>query len=165
MFQSTHPENEADVAALKASLLSAPIGEMISYAALSEAVGRDVTERRWVLSRAIHEAEEESGGLFSTVRGEGIKRLETQHVADAGLSTINKIRRTAKRGHKRLSSVRVNDLPPQEQHRLTAHKSMLGAISLLADGRKSPTIAKEVAAVGHAIPAGRVLDLLKGKQE
>lgn len=165
MFTSTSPENAADVEAIRSLLLELPIGQMISYARLSEAIGRDITECRWLLDRARKDAEQECGGLFATVRGEGIERLPTDRVADAGLSFIQKVKRTAKRGHTRLSNVRANDLPQTEQQRLIAHKSMLGAISSISDGRKAPTIAKEVATCGHAIPAGRVLDLLKGTKD
>jgi len=164
MIHTTSPENAADVDTIKGLLLALPIGQTLSYAAMSEQLGRDVTERRWLLGRAIRQAEDDSGGLFATSRGEGIQRLTSNRVADAGLSTIQKIRRTARRGHVRLSGVRANDLPLTEQQRLLAHRSMLGAIASIADGRKAPTIAKEAAAVGHVVPAGRVLDLLKGAE-
>jgi alkylated DNA nucleotide flippase Atl1 len=162
---STNPENAADIEAIRNLLLELPIGQMISYAAISERLGRDPTERRWILQRALKEAETDCGGLFAVVRGEGIKRLPSSAVADAGLHPLQKIRRTARRGHDRLATVMVNDLDDSERHRLLAHRSMLGAISAISDGRRAPTIAKEVSTVGHAVPAGRVLDLLKGNAD
>lgn len=164
MITSTSPENAADVEILRDMLLAVSIGQTLTYTAMSQRLGRDVKDRRWLLGRAIKEAEADSGGLFTTVRGEGIQRLPSDQVPNVGLASIQKIRRTAKRGFARLSTVRVNDLPEREQHTLLAHRSMLGAIHSISDGRRAPAVAKEAAVDGRVVSAGRVLDLLRSKE-
>ncbi len=162
MFLQTNPENAADIETIKSILSASPIGQTIPYARISAAIGRDITENRWLLGRARTEAEAETGGLFETVRNEGVQRLTSDKVPDVGLHCIRKIKRAAKRGYRRLDTVRVNDLAPAVSARLIAHKSQLGAVSLVADGRRSVSIAKEVTQTGTTVPAGRVLELLKG---
>lgn len=162
MIPITSPENAADIATLKTMLADLPIGETLSYAAMDAALDRPVRARRHILGRAVAECEEDTGGLFSCVRGAGVKRLESSAVPDVGLDGIRKVRRAARRAHERLANVRVNDLPEDARIRLIAHQSMLGAISMIADGRKAPVLSAEIRQTSHAVPAGRVLDLFKG---
>ena len=157
----SNPENAADIQAMASALSKASIGETITYKALSEAIGRDVRTRHWLLAAARNQVEAETGALYETIRDVGVKRLSSEAVSDVGLQVIQKVRRTAKRGIKRLSHVRTNDLTQDEANKLIAHRSQLGAISLVADGRKSVTVAKEAATSGAIVPAGRVLDMFK----
>jgi hypothetical protein len=163
MFTPTNPENAADVEAIKGLLTCSPIGQTVSYAAISAAIGRDILAHRWLLQKARTEAESETGGIYETVRNEGLQRITSDKIPDVGLHSIRQIRRAAKRGYRRLDSVRVNDLSPELSSRLIAHKSQLGAVSLVADGRRSVSITKEVTQTGATVPAGRVLDLLKDR--
>lgn len=82
---------------------------------------------------------------------------------DVGLAAIRKARGAARRGFDRLGTVRVNDLSPAEGTRIIAHRSQLGAISMIADGRKSASLTAEAAKLGQPIPAGRVLEIF-GRQ-
>lgn len=161
-IKKTSPENAADVEAMKQMLQELSSGTIQTYEAMSDSLGRDVRARFWLLRKAIREAEAETGALFEVVRTVGIKRLATEEAPDVGLTCIRKIRRTAKRGVDRLGTVRANDLTQDQHNRLIAHRSQLGAISLVADGRKSITLAAEAAKTGQTIPAGRVLELFKG---
>ncbi len=139
----TDPELAAAIEALKLRLEELPIGETASYAKLCEVAGFDVTRRRHALNRARRRAEEDSGGLFETVRGLGVRRLPSASVPDVGLAAIRRVRRAAARGAARLGTVRANDMTETDMHRLLAHKSQLGAIALVADGRKSVSLAIE----------------------
>lgn len=162
MFRKTNPENAADIEALTACLTAASIGESISYETLSAAIGRNVHSCWWLLTSAREEAEKATGNLFATVRGEGVKRLTADEIPGVGLASMQKIRRTARRTITRLDTVRTNDLPESDAQKIIAHKSQLGAIALVADGRKSSALAGEVKATGTTIPAGRVLEVFKG---
>lgn len=157
----TSPENEADIQALTEALRALSIGSTLSYASMSATIGRDITARRWLLQRACKEAETETGSLYEAVRGEGIRRLAGEETPSVGLAAIRRVRRAAKRGVQRLSKVRSNDLEPDVAAKIVAHKSQLGAISLVADGRKSATIVSEAERTGAEVPAGRVLELFK----
>ena len=160
MFKS-NPENTADIETLTAKLAEVSSGATISYADLSGAIGRNVQSHFWLLRKAIDTAERETGTLFEVVRNVGVKRLPSDEAPDVGLHCMRKIKRTAKRGVARLSAVRANDLSDTDRARMIAHKSQLGAISMVADGRKSPALIKEIGETGQTIPAGRVLEVLR----
>jgi len=155
---TTSPENAADIATLKTMLSAAPIGQTLSYAAMTVAIGRDVKDRPWIMIAARKEVEKETGGLFETVRGIGVQRLPSAKIPDAGLHTLRKLRKCAKRGAERLANVRVNDLSNTERQQVIAYRSQLGAISLIADGRKTQKIVPNLQS-GEPLPAGRVLEL------
>lgn len=161
MFKQTSPENAADIEILLGLLCACPIGTTIPYSSMNAALGRDARERQWIIDKARQQAEERTGNLFEVVRGEGLKRLPSDEVPSVGLAHLRKIRRAAKRGVERLDAVRVNDLDEGDQRKLIAHKSQLGAISLVADGRKSQTLMGEVAGTGQVVPAGRVLEMFR----
>ena len=149
MFQSS-PETAAAIEAIKAILVSLPIGQAASYPQLSEAAGFDVTANRYALNKARSEAEKECGGLFEPLRGLGIRRMESERAPDVGLHAIRKVRRSAVRSAERLGHVRVNDMSDTDRNRFTSHKAQLGAIALLADGRKTATISLQ--SKGHELP-------------
>ncbi|XWN29950.1 MAG: hypothetical protein ROR55_21010 [Devosia sp.] len=157
----TSPENAADVEAIANKLREASIGGLVSYTAISAAIGRDIRSHRHLLDHARKKVESETGSLFETLRGIGIRRLRSEETHTVGLGVIRKVRRAARRGVERLSKVRVNDLDRETANKIIAHRSQLGAISLVADGRKSATVAHEAERTGSTIPAGRVLQLFR----
>jgi hypothetical protein len=160
MFK-TSPENATDVNIMSELLRVLPIGGTLSYTDVSAAIGRDVRKHYWLLRSAMERVEKESGSLLAVVRSIGVKRLASEELSGVGADAIRKVRRTARRGYNRLDTIRTNDLPQSEATKIVAHKSQLGAITLVADGRKTSTVAAEVAKTGNAIPAGRVLDMFK----
>lgn len=154
-------ENTADVESLARALSALSIDETVTYQQLTNLIGRNIQSHYWLLNKARKIVEEETGSLYEVVRNVGIKRLASEDAANVGLSVIGKVRRTATNGIKRLANVRCNDMPAEEANKVLAHRSQLGAIALVADGRKSVTVAKEAAVNGGVVPAGRVLDLFK----
>lgn len=155
------PEIEADIQALSAALEACPIGETVSYAALSEAIGRDVRNCRHVLAAARRQAEENTGHLFQTIRTVGVKRLTAEEIPAVGLGVMRHVRRSARAGMNRLAAVRVNDMPEGEARKIIAHRSMLGAIALVADGRKATSLLPDIEKTAQTVPAGRVLELFR----
>lgn len=158
---TTSPQNAADLEALKRILSDCSIGATLSYADMTAALGRDPRARRWLLTKAVADVEAATGGLFETIRGDGIKRLPGAEMADVGLASIQRIGRHARRAHARLGGIRVNDMPAADRNRIIAHQSQLGAVALVADGRRTAPILREVEASGMAVPAAKTLDLFK----
>jgi hypothetical protein len=161
MFKKASPENAADVDAIAALLRELSIDATLEYTAISQRIGRNIISHRHLLDAARDKAEEETGSLFDVVRTVGIKRLPASATPDVGLAAIRKVRRAARRSVDRLSSVRVNDLDKDIANKVIAHRSQLGAIALVADGRKSVTIAAEAGKTGTTVPAGRVLEMFQ----
>lgn len=161
MSFDTLPENAADIHVLEKLLEALPIDGVLTYQQMEDAIGRPIQAHRFLLLRARENVEERAGALFETVRQVGMKRLQAADMPDVGLSSLRKIKRSARRGMERLSNVRANDLSETDAHRVLAYRSQLGAIALAADGRKTQTIAAEVKRESNVIPAGRVLEMLR----
>lgn len=160
MICQTKPEIAADIQHLTDALAALSIGAAADYAALSAVIGRDVRSGgRYVLTAAMRAAEARTGALFEIVRNVGVKRLPTSEVHGVGQAILGKVRRTARRGLRRLEGVRANDLPEADAKRLIAYRSQLGAVALVADARKADTLT--ASAADSVLPAGRVLELFK----
>jgi hypothetical protein len=157
-MRTASPEAEIDIATLTSALCALSIGSVMTYQEIDDALGRKLSQRHH-LNAAIKRAEKQTGSIFSIVRAVGVKRLQSSDIAGFGLSVMGRIRRAASRGVSRLDTVRVNDLSQGERNKVIAHKSQLAAISLVADGRRSISVANQVEASGGAIPTAKVLEL------
>lgn len=161
MFKQTSPENEAIVQKLEQVLTSIPMGGMVTTANIKKSVpGFRANGDYWLLSKARERAEKNLGCAFEAVRGIGIKRLASSEIPDVGLASLRKIRRAANRGKKRLSRVNTNSLSQGEQRRVVGMVAMLGAVSMLADGRKASAVAA-VADPVKPIPPKNILEMFR----
>lgn len=161
MFTPTNPEHAAIVERLAQMLAELPLGETVAYETLSADVKRDISGRyRYLLDAAREKAEKNLGCIFECVRTIGVKRLTAVETPDVGLSAIRRVRKAAKRGKKRLDRVNSNSLGEPEQRKVVAYRSMLGAIGLIADGRKAGAVAA-VADPAKAIPPKNILQMFQ----
>lgn len=163
MFKPTSPENAVIIEKLSTALAAVPIGQTVSYSALRKAApGYNNKGDNWLLGRARDSTEKQFGCAFECVRGIGIKRLTSSEVPGVGLSAIRKIRRGANRGKKRLDRVNTNSFTPSDQRRVVGMSAMLGAVSMIADGRKASAIAT-VADPTKPIPPKNILDMFRAE--
>lgn len=161
MFRSS-PEREAEIRTLSGLLREIPLGEVLSYAAMTEAIGRDVRgDARVSLLAARQTVEREpEGRRFETLRGVGIKRIETADIPGIGAATRRKISRTARRGHARLCGITANDLTPEVQKQIDFERSMLGAITLASSSRTAAKVQKATPGTSGEIPAAVISALM-----
>lgn len=157
MFKQTSPENAIVIGKLSAILATLPMGETISYHDLRKVAPGF---REWLLRKARDATEKELGCAFECVRGVGVKRLTSSEVPGVGLSAIRKIRRGANRGKKRLDRVNTNSFTQSDQRRVVGMSAMLGAVAMIADGRKATAIAS-VADPVKPIPPQNILDMFR----
>lgn len=163
MFGQTSPENARIIARLQEHLSHVPLGAQTSYVDLNRVAGCDVaSQNRWLLQRAVDLAEESMSCAFATVRGYGIKRLPSEEISNVGLVAIRKVRKAARKGKKRLDRANTNSLSDYDRRRVTGMSSMLGAIELIADGRKAIAVSA-VADPVKPIPPENILDMFKQK--
>lgn len=160
-------EVSADTKALTDLLATAKIGDTVAYASMTEAIGRDVqTKARYVLQAATARIQRDSGYVFSAVRNVGMKRLSPEEIVTTTTGPLAKIRRTARRGRKRLSTVsRHNEpLPPGLQSLQYAHASVLGAVEHMARDASVKAADKTIRAQQNAseLPLGKMMEVLKG---
>lgn len=145
--------------ALIERLRLAPIGTVVTYAALSESIGEDITETRGHLYTAI-KALQDDGIAFGTVRGEGVKRLTADEIPAIGDAAILHIRRSSRRARKRMSVVNtMNDAPNEVRVKINATASLLGAIEHFSTGKAAAKAVKE--ATHGPIPPMKLLEALK----
>lgn len=143
-------------------LRAAPIGTVVSYAQLSEAIGEDITAARHYLYSAIKAVGDE-GIPFGTVRGEGVKRLVSEEIPAIGESAIQHIRRTSRRARKRMGVVNgMNDVPNEVRVKVNTAASMLGVIENFAANKSRKAVEAEVEKVKGPIPPMKLLEALKG---
>jgi hypothetical protein len=131
---SRHPETDTLVELLRA----VPFGDTLTYGAMSEALGVDVTTRarpRLVSARRI--ALRDYGAAFETAHGVGLRRLLPDEASAIGAAGRRKIRRASGRARKAMISLaeHSNGLSPAAARRMSAEISAHGLISHIADDR------------------------------
>lgn len=149
-------------AALRAALVEVPLDATVTFAALTAAVGLDVTKAaRSNLSSARHIALREDGVAFQSIRRVGLKRIAPDQAPEIGKATRAKIRRSARRGLRTMKLVvgASNGLSPEAQRALTAEYASLGLIehitreasttALVTDARPMPPAKAAQAFLAH----------------
>jgi hypothetical protein len=160
MFKSA-PENAIDVSALVVALKAVPIGETITYIALSDAIGRNIKAEFWLLHKARVVTEKETGSRFAAVRGVGIKKLPTAEIVGIGTNARRRIRNAAKVASARLVGISANDMTPEITRKIDTERSLLGAISLVSTQSAVSQVEKKVSDSGP-LPVGKTLSLFTG---
>lgn len=162
MFQPTSPENAAIIGRLEMLLSELSVGATVEYAQISKVAKRDLRNgSRWLLQRACENTEKQLGCAFECIRGVGIRRLTSDEIPNVGLAVLRKVRMSARRGKKRLDRCNTNSLNESEKRRIVGFGAMLGAVVLIADGRKATAIAA-VADPIKPIPPQNILDMFRG---
>lgn len=165
MFVPT-TQNAADVQALADMLASTPIGAVVTYSDLSDAIGRDVLRVRHLLHAARIRARKDTGAVFSPVTRVGLRRLTAEEAHTIGSTARQRVRRTSKRALVAMAAVlaRANDLPPDVMRRATAEISALGLLEHLAADRNQPPPPEEPKAEPVAVVARRFLARISGER-
>lgn len=125
------------VRALADRLAVVPVGESISFAALSGVAGEDITIRRHLLHSAIRIVQRESGAIFTNERGKGYRRLTAESIPGIGVYARARIRSTARRGSRAITDGLQfqNDVPEPIKLRATAELAALGLVEHLSRDR------------------------------
>ena len=143
-------------------LREAPMGAVVHYARISDAIGEDVTGCRHYLTSAV-KALYTDGMAFGTVRGEGVKRLNAEEIPAIGESAMGHIRRTSRRARKRMGVVSsMNDVPNEVRIKVNATASMLGVIENFSGNKSRKVVESEVTKTNGPIPPMKLLEALKG---
>lgn len=116
-------EAAVDTRLLLACLNKAAVGETISFATLSESIGRKVAGGDPHMQSARRMAERDHAAVFSSVHGEGYKRLAPVDVVKASESGLMKIKRAARREGNRLATVDPSGLQPTDRDLFHARMS------------------------------------------
>lgn len=161
MFAPTAPENAAAIQRMESVLSELSIGSTLGYDKLIKIAKCDVRNgHRWLLQKAIDNCEKNLGCAFECVRTVGIRRLMSSEIPDIGLAALRRARIAARKGKRRIDRANINSMSESDRRRVIGYGAMLGAVALLADGRKASAIAA-VADPAKAIPPQNILDMFK----
>lgn len=162
-------ELSADTRAIADMLASCPVGELITLAAMSAAIGRDVTTCRHIVQSARKVAQREGGAVFSVERAVGLRRMSAERVTETvGATARGHIRRTAGRARRTLLAATAgsNDLSPEAQRRLAAEVSVLGLMEHLSrDSVTKPAPDAPIKPTPVAVTARTLLTVITGKKD
>lgn len=139
-------------------LLATPIGEQVTFDQLSEAIGRNVRSKRYLIERARDLALKEAGAGFDSVRGIGYVRQPGSAAHKAGAHARKRIRSTASRGAKRvmLMADATNDISDSDRLKAVAEATNLRLVRLVASDKARaalPEIHDRPQPVGMALKA------------
>lgn len=158
-------EISAETAAIAARLREAAVGETVSYDELSAAIGRDIRKRRHLLYAGMRAVERETGAVFGTERGVGVRRLPTDEASKIGAHARKRIRRAAHRAAGRIDRAvkRANDLPDDVARKSYGEIATLRLLEHLSSDKAQP---KQEKAPDRpepvAVTAARMFDRMSG---
>jgi hypothetical protein len=138
-------------------------GETVSYGELSEIAGRSVQESgRSALNSARRMCERDDGKVFGVIRNEALKCLDDNEIVGTAASTIEHIKRTSRRGVRRMGAVRnVAGLGQDDQNRFNAYTSLLGVVAEVSKGSNIKKVLGRVAETRERLPYAKMLEALK----
>lgn len=153
------PEMSADTRAV-VDYLRKETEPVVPYAKLNELTGRSLNgKHRYILISALKHLLANDGLVYGAVRGVGIKRLNDTEIVAAGSETLPRIRRAARRGIKRLTSVQdFNALKPDDQTKHNALVSVLGVMAHAAKPKSLEKIEERVQQAKASLPLKRTLE-------
>lgn len=158
-------EISVDARLLHQRLKEVAVGETITWEELSTVIGRDVTAGSagyGPLSTARKRALNDDGIVFDAVSKVGLKRLTDTEIVNTGQATVDKVRRAARKGAKRLLSVRdFEALPNAMKIKHNAYASLLGAVASIAQENKVHQLEKHVENAKAALPLAKTLEVFK----
>lgn len=137
--------NETDTQALMAKLAATGIGEVCTYATLSDAIGRNIADCRYLALRAIRRLNRDEGAIFSAVHRVGYKRLAPDEAHQIGSATRARIRHAAHRTSATISRAieRTNDMEPAAKRRAMAEISSMAMLAHMATEKVTMTQAAD----------------------
>jgi hypothetical protein len=160
-------ETKLQTQALTRLLLTAQVGQIITYAELNAVCGMDVqTEARGYLYTARKNAEAQLNCLFDTVIDVGLKRLAPHEYHAVGEKARHSMRRKAKRTFRRLSRMTAEEyqaLPPESRAALDVERTlaMFSGRALSEASRKKAL--GMVESTGQRITFQKTLELFRKK--
>jgi hypothetical protein len=132
-------------------------GETITYDALSEITGRNITLHRHILMTARNTALRENQMVFDCITGVGIKRLsDSEIVSMESVRPMARVRSALRNGVKRITCAK--NITNEERIRVNASLSMF---SVLAEFSKNKSLDKLQPVCVDLVPFGKVLKMFE----
>lgn len=132
--QTLAPETRA----LADLFIATEIGGVVTFAAMTAAIGQDIATRRHLMPSALSVAARESGAIFGSVRRVGYKRIAPEDAHILGAHVRRRIRRSAKRaGDAMLSAItKANHVPEPAKARAYTEINSLALVRHIASDKE-----------------------------
>jgi len=142
----TFPTINAAINRKLADLLKAcPIEGMVTYEQLSRELGAPISDRLYLVHRAMELANAESGAIFINVKLVGYKRLAHDDAHAVGAQARVRSRRIFNRASKKISNVLIvaNDMSNAARIKAYSEQAALGLLQHLTYDRNRPVIRED----------------------
>jgi hypothetical protein len=155
----------AEAALLSQLLAKARMGDIITYASMSDHISADIRTRRHVLTTALNIVRNDHDMVFGCIQNVGIQRLNDREIVLDGKRDLQKIQRTAKRATIKQSKVDFDALTNQDKLKFTAQRGILGALNVLSKPRSLTRLEGTITEAEKAIPLEKTLALFMKPQD
>lgn len=144
-------------------LKAAAVGEVVSFNALSEALGRKVEGDCSNVQSALRRLINIDGVVFDNVRGTGYKRLNDIEIVGTAEREREALRRQAKKAVRRLTCVQHFDaLPNDIKIKHNAAVSGFGAIAAMMTPGSMKKLEASVEKASQQLPLAKTLEAFTG---
>jgi hypothetical protein len=143
-------------------------GEVVTYKECNKLTGQDVQgDARHLLTSARHICQNNYQVVTDAVRGLGLRRASDIELTNSGLRIFTGLRRAAKRGVDRMTSIdKWHELPDEDKIRHNATVSGLQLIRTMSKPKNIDRIAGAVnTEVTGVLPIARTLELFRGPRK
>lgn len=155
-------EMHSDTRLLIAQLQKVTEGEIVTYEALSQMIGRDVRKSAYgCLGTAKKVLQRDYGIIFGVVVNEGLKRLPPALVVADSERAVKHIRKTARAGVQKLATVDLSRLTPEEKTNFNVRASHLGVFVAMTESNAVKKLESEVAKAQQSLPLAKTLEAFK----
>ena len=137
--------------------------EVLTYEEMSLLIGRNVqTAARGNLATARHICQKQYNIVFGVIPNIGIKHLNDVDTINTGQSSIDHIRRTARRAAHRIVSLKDPDSVPNEvKIRQFTYLSVAGALVHMTQSKQVAKLESKVAEGQKELPLAKTLEAFK----
>jgi hypothetical protein len=147
-----------------ADVLSAcRVGQTVTYAQMSRALGRDILEDRYFIFRAMRLANVEVGAVFRNVRRVGYERLPSNEAHGTGQAARRRGRKLFRSASKKIENAMrfANDLTKDAAHKSWREITHLGFLVHQTYDKNAPVIPPEPLPPDPSKIAERSLDAMR----
>lgn len=155
MFRAPSPDTKI----LRSVLEEAKVGDVITYDALSKAIGRDVREyARSSMYAAMRQLRAEHNYVFAARTNVGYQRMsDVEIVVNVATRQRQSVQRKANRNLNLLRIVDYHELPEEHRMQHIVASAQFGVIASMANASSTKRIAHEVANNGKPLAIGETL--------
>lgn len=155
---ATIAQKSIDAQIIERHLETAEVGQLVTYAELSELIGRDVQGKGRYLLETAKRALLRRGIVFETVRGEGIKRASDIEIVDHRQQDFDRIKRTAGRALNKLACVNQDSLNNEAKIKFNATASHLGVLRQLTSRKAIEAVEQQTRESKQQLPLARTIE-------